>query len=223
VRLEDHATDELSLLIRSFNRMAADLAASRLRLTEANDLLERRNQYIEAVLDTIGAGVVSLDAEGHVGTMNKAARVMFGRESAPNAMPLPLNEGDEQYWAFFRLMEEGVRKSADGRWQQQIAFQHADREWTLLITAVRLDTSEGAYHGIVTVLDGITELERMQRMAAWREVARRIAHEIKNPLTPIKLSAQRLERKFSALIADPVFAQSTGLIVRQVEKLQDMV
>ena len=83
--------------------------------------------------------------------------------------------------------------------------------------------AQGGIRAYVVVVEDITELEKMQRMAAWREVARRIAHEIKNPLTPIKLSAQRLDRKFGKAVSDPAFGQCTELIVKQVERLQEMV
>jgi two-component system nitrogen regulation sensor histidine kinase NtrY len=116
-----------------------------------------------------------------------------------------------------------LEKSPGQQWQQQVNVGLGSREAKFLVNVVGLRTPEGRDAGLVAVFEDITELEKMQRVAAWREVARRIAHEIKNPLTPIKLSAQRLERRFAGEVEDPVFTESTRLIVRQVENMQQMV
>lgn len=230
VRLEDTSTDELGVLVQSFNRMAEDLEQSRSRLTDANLKLgrqnfekEQRNRYIEAVLDNIAAGVISLDPNGDISTMNKAASAIFNVEGKSliglNATELLRDEHadlvDEMYLHFVAMPES--------HWQRQVDLSIGGRELKLLVNAVGLPTRDSQDHGIVIVFEDITELEKMQRMAAWREVAKRIAHEIKNPLTPIKLSAQRLQRKYGTTVGDPVFDQCTDLIVRQVEHLQQMV
>lgn len=229
-QLEDTATDELGLLVRSFNRMAEDLSVSRTRLTDVNATLAlqnvemgERSRYIATVLDNITAGVVSFGPDDRVATINAAACSMF--DVAPNAI---VGRDPRTYLSpedadMNRQMLDEVRARPGRRWQRQVDYARGERALTLLLTAVSLTTPEGEYRGAVAVFEDITELERMQRMAAWREVARRIAHEIKNPLTPIKLSAQRLERKFAGAVGDPVFGQCTDLIVRQVEHLQQMV
>lgn len=231
VRLADSGDDELGMLVRSFNRMAEDLQASQKRLTSANDQmavqyeeLERRGRYIEAVLDNITSGVISTDAAGRIGTVNKAAEAMLGvrAEQLVGLKAQHLVHGE-----FATLLSEALRhvaKVPEARWTRQIDIQLRERGARFLVNLVGL-TGGGAGDGtgLVAVFEDITELEKIQRLAAWREVAQRIAHEIKNPLTPIKLSAQRLQRKFSALAADKSFDDCAELIVREVERLQQMV
>lgn len=229
-RLQDSATDEIGQLVSSFNLMASDLEQNQIKLTSAYELLAHQNEvmaarstYIEAVLDTIAAGVISLDEHGRISTVNKAAGTILG--IAPSSLkgqnPLPLLKGE--YLAAVDHMTTSLHQRPESHWQRQIDININDKAWKLLVNAVALRGTDGAARGIVAIFEDITELERMQRMAAWREVARRIAHEIKNPLTPIKLSAQRLERKFGKHVEDPVFEQCTSLIVKQVEHLQQMV
>ncbi len=230
VRLEDTSTDELGVLVQSFNRMAEDLEQSRTRLTDANLMLERqntekeqRNRYIEAVLDNIAAGVISLDHTGGISTLNKAASAIFNVEA--KAL-IGLGARDLLHGEYSELVDDMFQHFSsmpEAHWQRQVDLAVGGRELRLLVNAVSLPAQESQEYGIVIVFEDITELEKMQRMAAWREVAKRIAHEIKNPLTPIKLSAQRLQRKYGAQVDDPVFSQCTDLIVRQVEHLQQMV
>lgn len=229
VRLSDSSQDEFGMLIRSFNRMAQDLETARHETTSAYTLLEERNQqtaqhskYIETVLNNIGSGVVSLDDRGYINTINKAACEILALtpdqlmgQQIKDLLPEP----------FGLLAEEAAERfnrRQESRIQQNINLSVGGEERRLLVNVVGFST-EGVYRGAVAVFEDISELERMQRMAAWREVARRIAHEIKNPLTPIKLSAQRLARKFGPEVHNPAFIQSTELIVRQVEHLQAMV
>ncbi len=230
VRLEDTSSDELGVLVQSFNRMTQDLETSRRHLTDANLMLaaqneekEQRTRYIEAVLDNIAAGVVSLDAEGRISTLNKAAGTMLSVEprSLLGSRPGDLLSGEHA--RMFRGMVRQFKASPESQWQRQTILKAGEHEWKLLVNAVCLPTPQGEFNGLVAVFEDITELEKMQRVAAWREVARRIAHEIKNPLTPIKLSAQRLQHKFGAGITDPIFSQCTELIVGQVEQIQQMV
>ena len=229
VRLDDYAKDELGLLIRAFNSMAADLEAFRADLTGANKLLAEQNreigqhsQYVEAILNNITSGVISVDHEGRISMVNTAARVILGspkdvvNKNLVDFLP-------EEMGRQTRAMFEQFRHRPLSTWQRQINLQIFGQDRRLLVSAAGLVTPEGENRGFVAVFEDISEMERMQRMAAWREVARRIAHEIKNPLTPIKLSAQRLQRKFSNMVDDPAFGQSTELIVRQVETLQEMV
>ncbi len=230
VRLDDTSSDELGVLVRSFNRMAEDLEGMRAGLTEANlqlaqqyQEMERRGRYMEAVLDTIAAGVVSLDGEGCIGTVNKAAAAMLGVDGGELAGQRLDDLLPKPYLALFSEMREALSANPASLWSRQIDVPLRTQELKLFVNIVNLNPAQGPAAGLVAVLEDVTELEKMQRMAAWREVARRIAHEIKNPLTPIKLSAQRLERKFAAVVNDAAFTQCTGLIVGQVEHLQRMV
>ena len=228
-RLEDKGADELAQLVESFNMMAEELSDNRESLTRANALLARQNatmddrrRYIEAVLDNITTGVVTLNASGRVLTINKAACAAF--RTSLNALydRTPAEFLPPDYVPAFNDMLRALGDNPERHWQRQVDFVMAGRIWKLVINAVALSGKDGIQSYIV-VIEDITELEKMQRMAAWREVARRIAHEIKNPLTPIKLSAQRLARKFGPGVQDPVFTQCTELIVKQTERLQEMV
>lgn len=231
VRIQDDSRDELGLLVRSFNRMAEDLEASHARVSAANEqlarqymALETQTRYIQAILDNVTAGVVSLDGQGRVVTLNPAAERILGwsAESARGASVLDvLGEGQRGAIDEARRV---LRGSLGSQWQRRMEIHTPVGPLRLLVTAVSIMDAEGGDGGVVVVFEDISELEKMQRLDAWKEVARRIAHEIKNPLTPIKLSAQRLERKFGHEVDDPeVFSQCTSLIVRQVEALQDMV
>ncbi|MDR1360002.1 MAG: HAMP domain-containing protein [Deltaproteobacteria bacterium] len=233
VRLDDPSSDELGLLIRSFNTMAEDLEESRKKIVDANVLLEERNlriaghsAYVETILNNIAAGVISFDDKGLISTANHAAgailglnaQAMVGRSAAEILPPAP--PGRQARDLAPEMPVSGQNPESRSRYAALITVGGENRR--LLITVVNF-SADGVFRGSVAVFEDISELERIQRIAAWREVARRIAHEIKNPLTPIKLSAQRLARKFSREISDPAFVQGTGLIVREVERLQGMV
>ncbi len=229
VRFEDSGTDEFSVLVHAFNRMTSDLEQSREKLTSANAELALRNRemaqhnhYIETVLDTIEAGVLSLDENNCVNTANKAACALLGEEKESLIGRRMEDLFKDEAASMIQGMLQHFKDNPQSRWQHHLPLG-TWRERKVLVTVAGLSTSRGAYRRLVVVMEDVTELEKMQRMAAWREVARRIAHEIKNPLTPIKLSAQRLQRKFGAQTGDPVFAQCTQLIVNQVEHLQQMV
>lgn len=231
VHIEDSSSDELGILVDSFNSMASEIIQNRQELTETNALLNQQNlvldqqrQYVQTVLDNTAAGVLSFDSQWCIITANKAACVMMERpleELMGRSLREILNEQE------LRIVEEvaaSLSLKPQSQLQRQFHHQTSDgRELSLLVIAAGLTDSEGKLSGAVAVFEDVTEMEKMQRMSAWREVARRIAHEIKNPLTPIKLSAQRLEKKYAAKVDDPVFTQSTQLIVRQVEQLQTMV
>ncbi len=221
-RLEDKGADELGILVQFFNRMAGDLQEGRANLTRANTMLAEHNRYIETVLDNITTGVITLDAEGRIMTMNKAACSIFEADAARLQGRNPADFLPHTYADVFVSMLETLREHPEQNWQRQEDFLLGDRSWKLVLHAIAL-AGPGGIRAYVVVVEDITELEKMQRMAAWREVARRIAHEIKNPLTPIKLSAQRLDRKFGKAVSDPAFGQCTELIVKQVERLQEMV
>lgn len=230
VRLEDRSDDELGFLVQSFNRMAEDLEQSQdsvhqanERLAQQNQELERRGQYIEAVLNNITSGVISMDSEGRIGTVNTAAESILGipGEFLIGKVPFRFLSGD-----FAEMVQEALAQLSTkpgGVWQRQLDLPVRGKLIKVLINVVSLKNVGGRVGGHVAVFEDITELEKIQRLAAWREVARRIAHEIKNPLTPIKLSAQRLQRKYGGRIGEATFNECTDLIVKQVERLQNMV
>ncbi|PKN08951.1 MAG: PAS domain-containing sensor histidine kinase [Deltaproteobacteria bacterium HGW-Deltaproteobacteria-8] len=221
VRLEDAGDDELGSLVRSFNRMAEDLEAGQTRLMNAN---ERMGQQYEE-LERRGRS----DAQGRIGTVNKAAEAMLGirAEQILGLKAQHLVQGE-----FSELLKEAlvqIARNPSAQWTRQIDLPLQGRGARFLVNVVGLSSGQSGQTGqsdgtgLVAVFEDITELEKMQRLAAWREVAQRIAHEIKNPLTPIKLSAQRLLRKFGPANQDPSFAECGQLIVREVERLQQLV
>lgn len=230
VRLMDQSDDELGYLVSSFNRMAADLEQSQSRLTQANARLELQNReleswgrYMAAVLDNITAGVVSMDRHGRISTVNKAAEAMLGIDSQGVLGKTPLDLLHGEYADLVREIMGRMAQGHSSQWQRQVGVRLADQEFKYLVNVVVLRAEDGHEAGLVAVFEDIGEMEKMQRLAAWREVARRIAHEIKNPLTPIKLSAQRIERKYGPVVDDPALGEATRLIVRHVEHLQRMV
>jgi two-component system nitrogen regulation sensor histidine kinase NtrY len=230
IRFADTGDDEVGQLIRSFNRMTEDLAAGQAEITAvnrelalSNTALAEHSQYIETVLDSVASVVISLDAKDQISTANKAVHTLFDKNPAEIIGKSPLEVIGPEYSGVLKLMLAQLRANPKVKWQEQISISRKDREWKFLVTVAGLSDAQGVYQGLVAVLEDITEMEKMQRVAAWREVARRIAHEIKNPLTPIKLSAQRLQRKFGAKADDSSFKECTSLIVNQVEHLQQMV
>ncbi|MDR2502969.1 MAG: PAS domain S-box protein [Deltaproteobacteria bacterium] len=230
VHIEDNSSDEIGILVNSFNSMASEIIDNRRELTETNAMLlqnnmalERQSRYVETVLDNLAAGVISFDASWKITTANQAARRIIKwkeEEISGQSIRRIINEKE---LAQFGDIATALAANPGEALQRQIKLSRDGREHSLLTTVAALTDSQRNFSGAVAVFEDVTDLEKMQRMAAWQEVARRIAHEIKNPLTPIKLSAQRLEKKFSSTVDDPAFIQSTKLIVRQVEQLQAMV
>ena len=211
--------DELDMLTGAFNRMTSQLESQRNDLIEANHQLDERRQFTEAVLSGVSAGVLGLDNEGRITHANRAALRFFG-----------LSEAKLLDRAIATAIPEMASAVADARAhpdrtaQAQIVIAQAGQERTLNLRVTREMTDSGQ-GGFVLTFDDITELVRAQRTSAWADVARRIAHEIKNPLTPIQLSAERLRRKYSKEIkSDPdVFEQCTQTIIRQVGDIGRMV
>lgn len=211
--------DELDMLTGAFNRMTSQLESQRNDLIEANHQLDERRQFTEAVLSGVSAGVLGLDNEGRVTHANRAALRFFR-----------LTEAKLLGRAVAAAIPEMAAPVADARAhpertaQAQLIIPEGGQDRTLNVRVTREMTDSGQ-GGFVLTFDDITELVRAQRTSAWADVARRIAHEIKNPLTPIQLSAERLRRKYGKEIAsDPeIFEQCTQTIIRQVNDIGRMV
>lgn len=228
--LQDERQDEIGLLVRSFNRMTGDLRETRRNLVRTNAEMDERRRYMEIVLRNVDAGVVSRDADGRVVTINFSALRMLGIDVGASVIGGKLEEfidHPELLEALGELAADvrpGLRESA--RRRVQIAGP-AGAALNLVVTLSLLQDEEGARRGSVIVLADYTQEVRAQRMAAWREVARRIAHEIKNPLTPIQLSAQRLRRRFRREIRGEedgrVFDESVDTIIGHVDGLKVLV
>jgi two-component system, NtrC family, nitrogen regulation sensor histidine kinase NtrY len=232
-KVEVRADDEIGILVDSFNRMTGDLAASQAKLEETyRDLqakhgeVEQRRRYTETVLEAVATGVVSLDAAGRVTTINSAAERMLG---------LPVTQiQDKAAGAAFRSPEyaeiaalaQRMGRAREGMVDREVHLRRAGQNIVLLASATALKGSDGSYMGMVLAFEDLTELLKAQRLAAWRDVAQRIAHEIKNPLTPIQLSAQRLRRRLAgerSLAEKRLLEEATGTIIQEVDGLKQLV
>ncbi|MBI2199477.1 MAG: PAS domain-containing protein [Candidatus Rokubacteria bacterium] len=232
-QVQVRADDEIGILVDSFNRMTRDLASSRTRLEEAYlDLqakhgeMEMRRRYTETVLEAVATGVVSLDPEGRVTTINGAAERMLGIPAQA-----ALGQPDS---AVFRRPDFGeiaalikrMTRLKEGTVEHEVHLRRDGQAITLLSSATALRGPDGADMGLVLVFDDLTELLKAQRLAAWREVAQRIAHEIKNPLTPIQLSAQRLRRRLAGDRSPEekqLLEEATSTIIQEVDGLKQLV
>ncbi|MFY9619883.1 MAG: ATP-binding protein [Pyrinomonadaceae bacterium] len=217
-RVNTPADDELALLADSFNQMTAELEENRRRidagaatLKEKNQAIEERRNYIETVLNSLSTGVVSLDQNDCVTTINAAATSILRLTEAPPAWAkLSSLLSHEDRTVLERLIKR-ARRAGRAAEQSQLTRGAAANSLPVALTATALGTSAGRNSGVVLVIDDLSELLTAQRAAAWSEVARRIAHEIKNPLTPIQLSAERIARQFGVRANGKDGANGNGL------------
>lgn len=220
VRVQEAATgDELAGLSRAFNRMTGQLAAQRTELMYAYSQIDERRRFTETVLAGVSAGVIGLDARGHVELPNRTADELLGLDLLA-AVGQPLEEIVPEFAALFKE----VATAPDRARTAEIQIGPSSRRRILLVR-IGAELSGGRTDGFVVTFDDITELQSAQRKAAWADVARRIAHEIKNPLTPIQLAAERLKRRFAKEIqSDPdTFIQCADTIIRHVGDIGRMV
>jgi len=224
-RIAIEADDEIGLLVKSFNQMTEDLKKSKNSLEEANINLERRRKYMETVLRNVSAGIVSVDRTGIITTINRAAEKMFDIKAEnilfQNYRDLMIPEHLSLVDEFLQEMKE----NDESLLEKQLEVMLKDKALTVLLTITTIKDEEGNDSGIVVVFEDLTQLQKAERAAAWREVARRMAHEIKNPLTPVQLSAQRLQRKYEDKLGEDgsVFKECTQTIIDQVEVLKNLV
>ena len=224
------ADDEIGSLVTSFNKMTRDLRIGReqlelsaRKLREQNIEIEEKRHYIEFVLKSVSAGVVTLDAAGMVSTINKSAEKMLNvkaeevlNKSFNTLLKLQNKDLADE-------MMGNLSLARDTTIEVPLKLIIEGRPRSFLATVSMLKDDAGQHMGIVMVFDDLTEMEKGQRMAAWREVARRIAHEVKNPLTPITLSAQRLKRKYSKTLNEAVFDECTQTIIDHVDLIRNLV
>jgi len=224
IQIDVEADDEIGLLVKSFNKMTKDLKKSSGSLVQANIILEERRKYIETILRNVSAGIISLDKNGVITTINNAAEKMF--DLNPEDV-LNKNFRDLMIPEHLTLVDEFIKEieeSNEEALQKQLELMLKDRALTVLLTVTTIKDESGNDTGMVVMFEDMTQLQRAERAAAWREVARRMAHEIKNPLTPIQLSAQRLQKKYSEKLEDgSVFKECTQIIIDQVEVLKNLV
>jgi two-component system, NtrC family, nitrogen regulation sensor histidine kinase NtrY len=210
---------DLAQLGETFNKMTQELRTQRDDLVSASDLIDSRRRFIEAVLSSASAGIIGVDGSGSVGILNRSAEKLIGHAEA-ETLDHPLSDVLPELDDMMKTAREGTQKLVQG----QITINRDGHERNLSVRVSAEQTSQSRDSYIIT-LDDITDLVSAQRTSAWGDVARRIAHEIKNPLTPIQLSAERIRRKFGKVITEDkaIFEQCTDTIVRQVDDIRRMV
>src|SRR5579884_2913724 len=210
---------DLARLGETFNKMTHELRTQHEDIVRARDLIDSRRRFTEAVLAGASAGVIGVNAEGSVTILNRSAERLIGRTEG-EALGRPLAEVAPELVEIFQAARSGNQRLVQR--QVNITRDGQERNFSVRVTSEQATEAE---HGYVITIDDITELVAAQRSSAWADIARRIAHEIKNPLTPIQLSAERLRRKYGKTIADDpaVFEQCTETIVRQVDDIKRMV
>jgi two-component system nitrogen regulation sensor histidine kinase NtrY len=230
-RIEPETRDEFGSLVEAFNTMAGELATSQRRLERSRVEMERKNselderrRYIETVLERIATGVVSIGADGRVSTINTAACRLLDVDPGIVGSPVEQVFGREDLVPLATLIRS-VTAAPGKPIAQELALARAGREIHLAAAATALHGEGGAHEGTVLVFDDVTPMVRTQRVAAWRDVARRLAHEIKNPLTPIQLSAERMRRHFGGApeATRALVDECTETIVGEVESLKALV
>jgi len=217
-RIQMKSADEIGMLVQSFNQMTGDLQVSRYEL-------EQRRKYMEIVLKNVAAGVISIDDQGVITTINTSAEQMLEIKGEDVLDKKFYEVLSKEYVAQMEELLNELRSSQKDSIEKQLTVRLRGKSLTLLINLTNLKDEEGRSLGVVAVFDDLTQMIKAQRMAAWREVARRIAHEIKNPLTPIQLSAQRLRKRYLDKLPEDgaIFDECTKTIVKQVEELKGMV
>jgi two-component system nitrogen regulation sensor histidine kinase NtrY len=210
---------DLATLGETFNKMTQELRTQRDELVSASDVIDSRRRFIEAVLSSASAGIIGVDGLGKIGILNRSAEKLIGHVES-EALGRPLDEIIPE----LNEIMTAARGSAQRLVQGQIEIRRGTTERTLSVR-VSAEHSGQSKESYIITLDDITELVTAQRTSAWADVARRIAHEIKNPLTPIQLSAERIRRKFGKTITEDraIFDQCTDTIVRQVDDIRRMV
>jgi two-component system nitrogen regulation sensor histidine kinase NtrY len=232
VRIDTRSDDEIGTLVDAFNKMTTDLRKGQREIEEANQELQisnleldQRRRYMEIVLKNVTAGVISVDKQGNLTTINKSAEKLLKIKTSKVLGKNFREAVGAEYLPMVKNFLKDLVDSGKDSIRKQITVPVQDSKVTLLVNVTTLHDENGEFMGTVVVFDDLTHLIKAQRMAAWREVARRIAHEIKNPLTPIQLSAQRLRRRYLERFTqdDTVFDECTMMIIRQVDELKNLV
>jgi two-component system, NtrC family, nitrogen regulation sensor histidine kinase NtrY len=210
---------DLAKLGETFNKMTSELRTQRDDLVRASDVIDSRRRFIEAVLSSASAGIIGVDEESKIAVLNRSAEKLIGHPES-EALSRPLSEIVPELNEMMAHAREGMQRLVQG--QITISRGGKDRTLSVRVSAEQSGHTQDSY---IITLDDITELVSAQRTSAWADVARRIAHEIKNPLTPIQLSAERIRRKYGKVIVEDrtVFDQCTDTIVRQVDDIRRMV
>lgn len=218
--IEEEGDDEFAILGRAFNKMTGQVKEQRDALIAINTETEKSARLFDSVLSGVTAGVIGLDSDGEIEFMNAAAEHMLGLDTNA-ALGQIISKAAPEFSDLFNKLVEGNKNTSQGEIEVIRSGVHED----LLVRMATRSSSKGAIEGYVIAFDDVTDLVSAQRMAAWGDVARRIAHEIKNPLTPIQLSAERIRRKFSPLVGDEKesLQRYSDVIIRQTNDLRRIV
>ena len=216
---EEHGDDEIAMLGRLFNQMTRQLKGQRQRLLATNQQIERRRRLFDSVLSSVTAGVIGLDTQGRITFVNRSAERILKIEG--DCLSMALEKAVPEFGPLLTRLDESGRVTE----QDEVRVSRRGVAESLLVRVAKRRGVEGEEEGYVIAFDDVTDLVTAQRMAAWGDVARRIAHEIKNPLTPIQLSAGRIKRKFRPLAGDDAdqLDHMTDVIVRQTDDLRRIV
>ncbi len=217
---EEEGDDEIAMLGRIFNRMTQQVKHQHDDLREANERVERRRRLFDSVLSGVTAGVIGLNPEGQIEVMNAAASRLLNLDPEKD-VETQLTLAVPEFQSLFDKLSDATASVA----QQEVRLTRTDSPEILLVRIAMRVSETGMLEGYVVTFDDVTDLVSAQRMAAWGDVARRIAHEIKNPLTPIQLSAERMRRKFAPLVGDQAesLEQYSDVIIRQTNDLRRIV
>jgi len=210
---------DLASLGETFNKMTQELRTQRDDLVNASGLIDSRRRFIEAVLSSASAGIIGVDGSGQIAVLNRSAEKLIGH-SESEVLGKQLSEIVPELNELMATARSSAQRLLQG--QIEVSRDSVERNLSVRVSSEQTGQSNESY---IITLDDITELVTAQRTSAWADVARRIAHEIKNPLTPIQLSAERIRRKFGKVITEdrPIFDQCTDTIIRQVDDIRRMV
>ncbi len=231
VSLDYKSKDEFGTLVASFNRMTGDLKAMKRNLEETNasltrtyEELHRRTQFIVTILDNISTGVIVIDRHGRIAMINKVAERLLGIPTDHALGRLYRDVVQEEHYEAIRGIYRQAGDAPGGQIERQVELEVAGKRITFRVSLTALRDEAGEYMGLVAAFDDLSQAMRLQRILAWREVARRIAHDIRNPLTPIQLSTERMQRRYAAEHGDdPVFAELTQAILSEVGTIKHLV
>lgn len=219
----ESGSEEISSLIGSFNQMIGNLSTSELELQQTIKNLNQYTRYVEFILTNVSTGVISVDMGGHVTTANRRACELLQIDQTHAVGKTFRSLISEDNYKLFAGIVRSMKENSLISLQKEVRIQVEEETIPLSIHVSILKNDSGEEIGRILVFDDMTPIVNAQRAAAWTEVARRIAHEIKNPLTPIRLSAERIAKKFGAQIQDPAFQDSIRMIVSQVDDMRVLV
>ena len=216
---EERGDDEIAMLGRYFNQMTRQLKAQRQTLLDNTRQIEERRRMFDSVLSSVTSGVVGLDPRGRVTFVNRSAERLL--DWSGDEQSLALTVAVPEFGALFEELRKGPKEVTQG----EVKVVRQNGQENLLVRMATRRSGDGGLEGYVVAFDDVTDLVSAQRMAAWGDVARRIAHEIKNPLTPIQLSAERIKRKFAPVVGEDAerLESMTDVIVRQTNDLRRIV